>query len=174
MSLREDAIRAYQEKKAAKEAEQAESKRKSVEARIAVARERICKAFALAECPPLAITQSETEYWPKVAFEVEGIEFFYNLGNDRIEVKVACPKCSHEWHSTVRVEAVEDGALDLSDLGYELCALERHDCPSDRPPYVPSPPPQTVTYRHGGVEHNLLDSIREYVNDAIEQEREGR
>ena len=169
MSLREEAIRAYQEKVAAKEAEQAAEKRKTIVKRIHEAQEHICEVFALAECPPLAVTQNAAEYWPEAAFEIDGVAFRYNLPRGRMELKAACPKCGHEWYNTVRIETDKNGARDLTDLGYELCALERHDCPSDKPPYVPTPPPQTGTYRHGGVEHNLLDSIREYVDDRIEE-----
>ena len=174
MSLREDAIRAYREKEKAKEVEQAESKRVSVARRIVVARENICKTFALDECPPLAVAQNMAEYWPKVTFKVDGIKFDYCIDNDWLRVEVSCPKCEGEWMRQFRVPVDRNGVRDLSDLGYELCALERHDCPADKPSYVPPPPPQTVTYRADSVEVRLLDSLREYVFDIVEQEREGR
>jgi len=91
------------------------------------------------------------------------------MAKDDKTVKVACPKCGHDWYNVFSITTNSDGVRDLADLGYELCALDRHDCPEDKPPRVPSPPPQTVTYCHGGVEHNLLDSIREYVDDRNEE-----
>lgn len=166
MSLREEAIKAYREKKVATEAKQVAEKKKGIDERLTTARERICKAFALTECPPLVVTQVG-EFWPEVAFEVEGIVFFYAITSGRIEVKMSCPKCGHEWHNVVRTD--ESGVRDLSDLGFELCGLERHNCPKDKPPYVPSPPPKTVEYRLDGTEHQLLEAIREYVDAAVEE-----
>ena len=158
--------------------QQAEEKKRSVEARIVEAQAHICKVFGVTECPRLVVTQSSEEYWPKVEFAVEDMAFLYDLVRGHMSVKTTCPKCGYERSGAFRIDTDKDGVRDLSDLGYELSYPDdRHDCPSDKPPHVPPvppPPPQTVTYRHGGVEHNLLDSIREYVNDAIEQEREGR
>jgi len=180
MGLREDAIKAYKDKKEANEAKQAAEKREYVERRITRVKEAICAAFALGECPPLAITHNDTSYWPEVVFEVEGIVFDYDLGGDWLRVKVSCPKCEGEWMRQFRVSVDRNGVRDLSWLGNELSMpadSDRHFCPADQPPPAPRPksiPPQTVTYRIDSVEHTLLDSIREYVNDAIEQEREGR
>lgn len=180
MGLREDAIKAYQEKKATAEAKQVTERQERIDKRVQRAMKEICAAFALTECPPLVITHHDTSYWPEMAFEVEGILFDYDLNNDCLRVKVSCPKCDGEWMRRFHVRVDGDGVRDLSWLGNELAMPtdpDRHACPVDQPPpppNIPPPPPQTVAYRHGGVEHNLLDSIREYVNDAIEQEREGR
>ena len=173
MSLREDAIRAYREKKATREAKATAEKNEHVERRITYAKEAICAAFTLDECPYLAITYNDVSYWPKMEFEIDGIKFLYNLDSKNIELEVACQKCGQEWHNIVRFETKKDGIRDLTDLGYELCALERHDCPADKPPYAPPPPPRTVAYQVDSVEARLLDTIREYVFDIVEQEREG-
>jgi hypothetical protein len=176
MSLREEAIKAYRDRKAAEEAREAAEKREYVERRITRAKEAICAAFALGECPPLIITHNDISYWPAVTFEVQGIVFDYDLDNCHLRVNVSCPKCSGEWLRRFCVRVDSNGVRDLAWLGEELSLLW-HDCPVDQPPPAPRPeyvPPKTVEYRFDSPEHRLLDAIREYMNDTIEQEREGR
>lgn len=181
MSLRDEAIMAYEAKRAAAEKKADDEKREHIARYMRDAHAEILKAFALVELPHIVVTYNETSYWPEMAFEIDGIMFNYDLDNSRFQVKVSCPKCGGEWMRRFKVPVDSDGIRDLSWLGNELSMPTdpgRHACPADQPPPAPRPdpppPPQTVTYRRGGVEHSLLDAIREYVVDAIEQEREGR
>jgi hypothetical protein len=176
MGLREDAIRAYQEKVAASEAKAAAEKQERLDKRVMQAQAGICKAFNLPNPPHLVITHNDTSYWPEVEFEVEGIVFDYDLDSCYIRANVSCPKCNGEWLRRFEVRESAAGVRDLSWLGNEL-SLSWHNCPADQPPPAPRPeyvPPKTVEYRVDSLEYRLLESIREYVNDAIEQEREGR
>jgi hypothetical protein len=176
MGLREEAIKAYQDKNAASEAKAAAEKQERLDKRVMQAQEDISKAFALPNPPHLVITRNDTSYWPEVAFEVEGIAFDYDLDNRYLRTIISCPKCNGEWRRRFDVRVSAAGVRDLSWLGNEL-SLSWHNCPADQPPPAPRPeyvPPKTVEYRVDSPECRLLDSIREYVNDAIEQEREGR
>jgi len=176
MGLREDAIKAHKDKHAVSEASAAAEKQDRIDRKIRQAQEKICKAFDLPNPPHLVITHNDISYWPEVAFEVQGILFDYDLDNGYLRVIMSCPKCGGEWRRRFDVRVDSNGVRDLSWLGNEL-SLSWHDCPVDQPPPAPRPeyvPPKTVEYRFDSPEHRLLDAIREYVNDTIEQEREGR
>jgi hypothetical protein len=173
MGLREDAIKAYKDKEAASKASAAAEKQAQLDKRIRQAQENICKAFDLPNPPHPVITHNDASYWPEVAFEVQGILFDYDLDNCYPRVRVSCPKCNGEWLRRFDVRVDSNGVRDLTWLGNEF-SLPWHDCPTDHPPRPEDVPPKTVEYRVDSVECRLLDSIREYVNNAIEQEREGR
>jgi hypothetical protein len=174
MSLREDAIRAYEKEQ--------EKWRADAEARLAAKREEerrkcieICsKAFG--RDPDSVICDEDG-----IRFIIEDLTFRGHseghLYGDSWRLDFGmCPSCESSIWSPYTFplwNISPEGAL--AKVGSILEDFERgsiHSCPrvlAVEGPANPAPP-RTVTYRHGGVEHNLLDSIREYIDDRIEEE----
>jgi len=177
MGLREEAIKAYER--------QRDAFRKESEDRLIEKREEyrkviveICNSAFGRDPDSIAIDENGNR------FTIEDLTFigpadsgFYG---DKWNIDLGvCRSCGEPiryryafslWNRSQEVvlASIGDILLDQANGILHICS------PPDTGEPAPPKPPQIVTYRIDSVECRLLDSIREYVNDAIEQEREGR
>ena len=174
MSLREDAIRAYElrQEKFRKESEDRLNEKREAWRKIIV---EVCnKAFGR---DPDSVTVDENGN----RFSIEDLTFvgppdggFYG---DKWRLDLGtCPECDgpiyNPYSFSLWNKYQEDVLATVGDTleAHEAGRIHSHQTPdTESENKVPSPPLQIVKYPVDSVEVQLLDSIREYVDDRIEE-----
>ncbi len=170
MSLREDAIKQFEDKKAERAAKEKAEREDAIKRRVEYATKSIRENFGLLYDPELTLEEVVSRYYPNCSFQIDGIRFVYDLDTDNAYVEIECPKCNEARLSRIGIRT-HDGKTDLSSLGGAL-ASSHNGCPKDQveapalPP--PRPAPKTVEYSINSAEYRLLEALDDLIAESIE------
>ena len=169
MSLREEAIAAYEEVVGAEKQEREKEHQQRIDRYMQKASEMIVRDFDLVEAPELSIEGAD-QYYPTFVFELFGMTFKKHTrfpGETHVLCAI-CHECSGEEWGSFYVNRVNGKPNYRVAIGRALKSAEsNHKCPRTAPD--PPLPPITVQYTIGCAEVRFLEALDELVFDIVEK-----